>query len=88
MEKVKPFVPGGRKGKRSLRRDGSRFFDALLWIARSRARWRDLPKQRFGNYPAARLRWNCLEYGRVRAVMSNKHQRAPNPFTEISADWV
>ncbi len=34
-ERVKPFVPGGGKGKRGPRSDGRRFFDALLWRARS-----------------------------------------------------
>jgi transposase len=34
-EKLKGFVPGGRKGKRGPRSDGRRFLDALLWMARS-----------------------------------------------------
>jgi transposase len=55
-EKVKPFVPGGRKGKRGPRSDGRRFFDALLWVARSGARWRDLP-ERFGPYQTAKRRY-------------------------------
>jgi hypothetical protein len=32
-DNVKPFVPGGRKGKRCPRSDGRWFFDALLWMA-------------------------------------------------------
>lgn len=31
--RLKPFVPGGRKGKRGPRSDGRRFFDAVLWLA-------------------------------------------------------
>ena len=57
-EKVKPFVPGGRKGKRGppvATAAGS--FDALLWMARSGARWRDLPEDRFGGYQTAKRRY-------------------------------
>lgn len=46
-ERLREFVPGGRKGKRGPRSDGRRFLDALLWLARSGGRWRDLP-ERFG----------------------------------------
>lgn len=55
-EQIQPFVPGGRKGKRGPRSDGRRFFDALLWIARSGARWRDLP-ERFGPHQRAKRRY-------------------------------
>lgn len=62
-EQVKPFVPGGRKGKRGPRSDGRRFFDALLWMARSGARWRDLP-ERFGPYQTAKRRYyHWIEMG-------------------------
>ena len=55
-ERVKPFVPGGRKGKRGPRRDGRRFFDALLWMARPGVRWRDL-SECFGAYQTAKRRY-------------------------------
>ena len=58
-EKVKSFVPVGRKGRRGPRSDGHRFFDALLWIARSGGRWRDLP-ERLGPYQTVKrhyYRW-------------------------------
>ena len=55
-EQIKQFVPGGRKGKRGPRSDGRRFFNALLWVARSGARWRDLP-ERFGPYQTAKRRY-------------------------------
>lgn len=55
-ERLRHFVPGGRKGKRGPRSDGRRFFDAILWLARSGARWRDLP-ERFGPYDTAKRRY-------------------------------
>ena len=56
-ERLKPFVPGGRKGRRGPRSDGRRFFDAILWLARSGARWRDLPEDRFGPYQTVKRRY-------------------------------
>ena len=55
-ELLKPFVPGGMKGKRGPRSDGRLFFDAILWLARSGARWRDLP-ERFGPYQRIKRRY-------------------------------
>lgn len=56
-ERLLPFVPGGRKGRRGPRSDGRRFLDALLWLARSGGRWRDLPEDRFGPYQTAKRRY-------------------------------
>lgn len=56
-DRLKPFVPGGRKGRRGPRSDGRRFFDAVLWLARSGARWRDLPEDRFGPYQTIKRRY-------------------------------
>ena len=53
--RIEPFVPGGRKGKRGARSNGRLFVGALLWMARSGGRWRDLPK-RFGPYQTAKRR--------------------------------
>ena len=55
--RLEPFVPGGRKGKRGPGSNGRRFSDALLWLARSGARWRDLPEERFGPYQTAKRRY-------------------------------
>ena len=48
-ERIRGFVPGGTKGKRGPRTDNRRFLNALLWMARSGGRWRDLP-ERLGDY--------------------------------------
>lgn len=55
-ERIKPFVPGGMKGKRGPRSNGRLFIDALLWMAKSGARWKDLP-ERFGPYERAKQRY-------------------------------
>ena len=55
-ERLKPLVPGGGKGKRGPRTDNRRFLNALLWMARSGARWRDLP-ERLGDYQTVKRRY-------------------------------
>jgi transposase len=55
-ERLKAFVPGGRKGKRGPRTDNRRFLNALLWMARSGGRWRDLP-ERLGGYETVKRRY-------------------------------
>lgn len=55
-ERIKGFVPGGTKGKRGPRTNNRLFLDALLWMARSGARWRDLP-DRFGDYRSVKRRY-------------------------------
>jgi transposase len=55
-ERLKEFVPSGRKGKRGPRTDNRRFLNALLWMARSGGRWRDLP-ERLGDYGTVKRRY-------------------------------
>lgn len=54
-DRIKGFVPGGTKGKRDPRTNNRLLLlDALLWMARSGGRWRDLPA-RLGEYSEAAL---------------------------------
>jgi len=55
-ERVRDLIPGGRPGQRGPRCDNRLFVDALLWMARSGARWRDLPEQ-FGDHQAVKRRY-------------------------------
>ena len=55
--RLEPFVPGGRAGKRGRPSDARRFLDAVLWLARTGARWRDLPQDRFGPYDTIKRRY-------------------------------
>ena len=71
---LREFVPGGRKGKRGPRSDARLFFDAILWLARSGGRWRDLP-ERFGRYQTIKRRYyRWIEQGvfdRIFEAVSN-----------------
>ena len=58
-ERLRDLVPGGREGQRGPRCDNRLFVDAPLWMARSGARWRDLP-ERYGAHQAVKCcyyRW-------------------------------
>ena len=67
-ERIKPFVPGGPKGKRGPRSNGRWFIAALLWMARSGARWRDLP-ERFGPYQSVKRRYcRWIEMGALNRI--------------------
>ena len=69
-ERLEGFVPGGRKGKRGPRSDNRRFLNALLWMARSGGRWRDLPK-RFGRSDAVKRRYyRWIEMGVLDAILA------------------
>jgi transposase len=64
-------VPGGRAGQRGPRCDNRRFVDALLWMARSGGRWRDLP-ERFGDHQAVKRRYyRWIERGALSALEQN-----------------
>ncbi|MGB6445146.1 MAG: transposase [Xanthobacteraceae bacterium] len=75
-ERIKRFVPGGRKGKRGPRSDGRRFFNALLRIARSGARWRDLP-ERFGPY---QLHDIILDQGGEPVIPPRRHRKHQHAY--------
>ena len=69
-ERLKGFVPGGRKGKRGPRTDNRRFLNALLWMARSGRRWRDLPR-RFGKHETVKRRYyRWIEMGVLDAILA------------------
>ena len=60
---------GGRKGKRGPRTDNRRFLNALLWMARSGARWRDLPAH-LGDYETVKRRYyRWIEMGVLDGIL-------------------
>ena len=66
-ERLEPFVPvAGRAG--TVHAATTRFVDALLWMARSGARWRDLP-ERFGPYQTVKRRYyRWIENGTIETI--------------------
>ena len=61
--RISPLILGGSEGKRGPRTDNRRFINALLWMARSGARWKDLPPD-FGAFQTVKRRYyRWLERG-------------------------
>jgi len=54
--RIAPLMPGGCKGKRGPRSNNRRFMEAVLWMARSGGRWKDLP-ERFGKVSTVKQRY-------------------------------
>jgi transposase len=54
--RISPLMPGGCKGKRGPRSNNRRFIEAVLWMARSGSRWKDLP-ERFGKPSTVKQRY-------------------------------
>jgi len=68
--RIKDLIPGGRRGQRGPRCDNRRFVGALLWMARSGARWRDLP-ERLGDHRAVKRRYyGWIERGVLDQVLT------------------
>ena len=79
-ERVKGWLPGkagdpGRSG-----RDNRLFLDAVLWIVRTGAPWRDLP-ERFGE-------WNSVFQRLHRWAKKGVWQRVFNALQDPDLEWV
>lgn len=56
-ERIKEFLPGRQGDPGVTAKDNRRFVDAVLWIAKTGAPWRDLP-ERFGHWNAVWRRFD------------------------------
>ncbi len=84
-ERIKPLIPGGWKGKRGPRSDNRRFIDALLWMARSGARWRDLPEW-LGHYQTIKRRYyRWIENGTIERIFSTLAKDADFEWLQVDA---
>lgn len=54
---IRPYLPGQKSAPGRTAKDNRRFVNAVLWIARTGAPWRDLPR-RFGNWNSVFQRYN------------------------------
>ena len=80
-ERIEGFVPGGRKGRRGPRSNNRRFVNALIWMARSGGRWRDLP-ERLGDFQTVKRRYyRWIEMG----VLDRLFEALA---TEADLEWV
>jgi transposase len=87
-ERLKEFVPGGRKGKRGPRTDNRRFLNALLWMARSGGRWRDLP-ERLGDYETVKRRYyRWIEMGVLDDILAALAREADREWLMIDSTIV
>ena len=87
-ERLKPLVPGGGKGKRGPRTDNRRFLNALLWMARSGGRWRDLP-ERLGDHRAVKRRYyRWIERGVLNAMFEALAREADMEWLMIDSTIV
>lgn len=80
-EQIKDFLPYGSKGKRGRNANNRRFFNALLWMARSGGRWRDLPA-RYGSWQSVKRRYYLwVEAGVLEALFERL-------CTEPDTEWL
>jgi transposase len=80
-ERIKGFVPGGTKGRRGPRTDNRKFLNALLWMARSGGRWRDLP-ERLGDHNSVKRRYyRWIEMGVLDQMLAHLAK-------EADVDWL
>ena len=87
-ERLREFVPGGRKGKRGPRTDNRRFLNALLWMARSGGRWRDLP-ERLGDYETVKRRYyRWIEMGVLDTILAALSREADLEWLMINSTIV
>ena len=86
--RLAPLMPGGCKGKRGPRTNNRLFMDAILWMARSGGRWRDLP-ERFGDYQVVKRRYyDWIERGVLASLLEALSDDADFEWVSIDATVV
>jgi transposase len=87
-ERLKDLVPGGSKGKRGPRTDNRKFLNALLWMARSGSRWRDLPARLDGYHAVKRRYYRWIAMGVLEALFEALAREADMEWLMIDSTIV
>lgn len=82
------LVPGGAKGQRGPRSDNRRFLDGLLWMARSGARWRDLPARVGSCQTVKRRYYRWIENGVIERIFLSLAEEADFEWLQIDAAFI
>lgn len=56
-KKIRDFLPGKKADPGRTGTDNRKFIDAILWVARTGAHWRELPES-FGHWNSVFVRYN------------------------------
>ena len=87
-ERIKGFVPGGPKESAGRAPTTDDFLNALLWMARSGGRWRDLP-ERFGRHEAVKRRYyRWIEMGVLDDMLARLAREADLEWLMINSTIV
>jgi len=79
-ERIKDLLPGKAGDAGVTAKDNRLFIDAVLWIAKTGAQWRDLP-ERFGNWNSV---WRRLDRWATKGVWEQVFRALQDPDLE----WV
>ena len=76
---------GGCKGKRGPCSNARNVINALLWLARSGARWRDIP-ERYGKFHTTKMRYyRWLEVGIIDQIFEALVKEADMAWLQIDS---
>ena len=79
-ERIKDLLPGQEGDPGVTAKDNRLFVDAILWIAKTGAQWRDLP-ERFGN-------WNSVFRRFTRWAQKGVWERVFRELQDPDMEWL
>lgn len=76
--RIKDFLPGQEGDPGVTAKDNRLFIDAVLWIAKTGAQWRDLP-ERFGNWNSV---WRRFDRWAAKGIWARVFRALQDPDLE------